>query len=550
MTTTPSNQDIAQHLSIISQMLSLDRQSFPSRAYRLAADVCLQQQKTIAKIADVQTISGIGPSIAVTIAEYVTKGVSDKFKKLTSKYPAEALSMTVVPGVGPKTALKLYASGIQGIDSLVKAAHAGKLELKLKEAVLFSMRAQTRVPLPIAKLLGAKMVTDMLARGADKVVLAGSIRRGRDTVKDIDILVRAPQNKRDAILRYFRKQGTVLVSGDVKTSIRREVKAGVDASDLTFQIQCDLWFVEPNSWGAALCYATGSKEHNVALRERAKGMGIRVNEYGYFKESNGKRLGGSTEKELYELLDVPYCPPELREGSELRSKSRRILRASDLVCDLHHHSQWSHDADSEYEVIDAAKAAKKAGLTTLAMTDHSYAPSFKKPNALSKFIKQCRTAEKETGVRVLAGVECDIMADGSLQWPNGDLGKLDIVLAAIHKKHSTDVQSRLIAAIKHPLVSVIAHPTGRLFGRRDIPEGVDWSEVFRQAAKHNVSMEINGGDERLDLPAELVALAVTKGCTFTLSSDSHSGGHVRHSLDNALTQARRAGLLRKHLREP
>jgi DNA polymerase (family 10) len=542
MSQRPNNQEIAHHLSLISQLLDLDKQQWPSRAYRAAAETVATHTEDLTKSS---SIPGIGPSISSTIGEFVKTGTSSRFKKLTKAYPAEALSMTVVPGVGPKTALRLHAEGIRDLESLVSAAHANKLEPKLKNAVLFAVRSQERLPLPVARLVGQEMIEQCVKRGALRAELAGSIRRGRETVKDIDLLVIAHGNAKEAILRYFKSLGQVLVSGDVKTSIRRTVKLGLREDSLSFQVQCDLWFVEADCWGSAMAYATGSKEHNVMLRSLAKQKGIKINEHGFWKGT--KRLGGKSEKTLYKLLDLPFCPPELREGTEARSKIPKLVEASDLSCDLHHHSCWSPDVSKEYTQVDVAMAAKNEGLEAVAITDHSYAPGFRHTHALDDFIRKCRQAEKAAGVRVLAGVECDIMGDGSLQWNDNDLQRLDLVVAAIHKKHSVDVEHRLISAIKHPLVDVIAHPTGRMFGKRECDISVNWKKVFKAAAKHNVALEINGGDDRLDLPAELISLAIEAGCKFTLSSDSHSGGHIRYSLSNALTQARRAGLRSKHL---
>jgi DNA polymerase (family 10) len=294
-----------------------------------------------------------------------------------------------------------------------------------------------------------------------------------------------------------------------------------------------------------MAYATGSKEHNVALRSLAKDRGILINERGFWSVKTNKRLGGTNEKTIYRLLDLPYYPPELREGTILHDTLPDLLTAKDLTCDLHHHTNWSGDADESYSINDAVWNAKNEGLDTIAITDHSYSSKFD-DSTLNKFLNECKKASTASGIKVLAGVEVDITLDGTLQWKKKRLKQLDIVLAAIHKQHNRDVQARLIAAIKHPRVDVIAHPTGRLFGKRDIPH-VDWSEVFRVAAKYDVAMEINGGDERLDLPSELITLAIERGCKFTLSSDSHSGGHIKYSLSNALGQARRAGLTSKHL---
>jgi len=292
----------------------------------------------------------------------------------------------------------------------------------------------------------------------------------------------------------------------------------------------------------------------MVLRGMAKKRGMLVNEYGIYQVDangkSGKRLGGEFEKDLYRILGVPYHPPELR-GSELYTTVPKLIQRP--VGDGHCHTYWSQDADQDWTIAKLATHAKSMGHQFVCVTDHSYSPAFTKngklePAYVDKYVKECRRAEKVAGIRVLAGIECDILPDGTLQWPESELRKLDYVVAAIHRQHSVDVTSRYVSAMNTGLVDVIAHPQNRLLGQRPASE-VDWDLICTTAAEKGVALEINGGFDRLDLSAEIAAKAAKAGVKLSLASDCHSRAGC-DCINYAVMIARRAGLEQAHIYVP
>lgn len=540
MSIQKKNLEVAESLTLLGDLVQLEKNGqWKSKAYYKAARVIRDLDVPIDSVADYQKLSGVGASIAKKIKYFLIHGTCPELEYLRKEYPGveEALTMTTVPGVGIKKALGFYNNGIKNFDELVKASDAGKISNKqIVKGIKLALRSRGRLPinqvLPVVKpVLKQLQLMDCVVRAE----FAGSVRRGRETVRDVDILIVTDDHK--STTDTFLMFGEELISGEHKARIMVQV-------DRKTSVQVDLLFTTKESWGASLAYFTGSKEHNIAIRKLANSKGMTFNEHGFYNMQTGERLGGSEEHELYDLLGIPFCPPELREGDEIKDEIPKLVTREDIDSDWHMHTTWSRDARDSFD--DMTYAARNRGLKTIGVTDHTEVQYGWDPNRIGLRKAESVVSMEKFGVTVYAGCETGVNKDGTLDWPDQHLEKMDYVIASIHRSHSYEPVKRLIAAARHPKVKIIGHPTGRMIGRRDIPDE-NWDELFEVCAEEGVLLEINGG--RLDLPVKLIKRAKELGCKFVITSDAHSIDQMVWQ-DYALGLARRAGLTNDDLATP
>lgn len=528
------NEEIARIFNEIADLLELKGENpFRIRAYRRAAQNIGGLQKAIEeyKKEELLKIPGIGQDLANKIIEYITTGHIQTHDELKKELPEGLLTILSVPGIGPKTSKLLYEKlHIKDIDELRRLASEHKLiglpgiKEKTEENILkgIEMLKRGRERQPIGKVLPiANEIIDYIKRNASvsKIDLAGSLRRWKDTIKDIDILATSDNPKE--VMRLFvhlPHVKNVLMQGPTKSSI------------VTHEgIQVDLRVVEKDSYGAALAYFTGSKEHNIRLREMAVKRGLKINEYGIFREKDNKKLGGEREEDIYRILGLQYIPPELREDRgeieiALEGRLPNLVSMEDIKGDLHVHSKWSDGSHTFEELVEAAKAL---GYSYIAITDHSKGLGVAKGLTEERLLEQKKEInalnKRLKDFRILHGVEVDIRSDKTLDLSDDILKELDIVIASIHsgfrqtKKQLTD---RIISAMKNPYVSIIAHPTGRLIGERDAYE-LDMDEAIRVAKETGTALEINAYPLRLDINDTYAKIAKEKGIPIVISTDTH-----------------------------
>jgi DNA polymerase (family 10) len=524
---------LAEKFRLLGDLTTLDGAkggAWKARAYYKAADILASLDIPATSVGDFQQFDGIGKSIADKIGDFIKSGTTVQLELLRAKHPGaeDALSLTSVSGIGVKKAIKLYNDlGIKTFEDLATACDAGKISNgQIVRGVELAKKSAGRLPITqVAPVV--RPILDAL-RAMPEVVraeFAGSVRRGRETVRDVDILVVATD--REEVKRFFLTLGEELIAGDKKARIFAPINSRLS-------VQVDLLFCEPDAWGSSLAYFTGSKEHNIALRLLANQKGYTFNEHGFYRLS-GVRLGGREEKELYDLLSLPWCPPELREGDQLLSAIPNLVRPEDIWGDWHIHSTYSSDAKST--VMEMALAAKAKGLTSIGITDHVESQYQWMPEDVPKRLAEIKEAQRETGIYIYAGAEVGVNPDGSLV-DRIPLDDQDYLIASIHRRHGENPVDRLVKAMSHPKVQFVGHPTGRIIGRRDIPED-DWDRLFRACVKNDVALEING--PRLDLPVSLIKRAKEFGCKFVINSDAHHISQLQWQ-DHGITLARRAGL--------
>ena len=498
------------------------------RASRIIGDLT-QDIEEITERGELKNIPGIGEGMAQKIVEYLKTGKISKFEEARKGVSDELIAIMDIPGMGPKTLSMLHKEkGINNISQLEKAIEDGSLmglfgigEKKIeniKRGILLLKQSKGRMNLGVAFPVAKRIVEALRQKtGSKKIEWAGSLRRMKESIGDIDILATGPDKEK--IVRAFThlpEVKEVLASGETKASVI--VEGG---------IQIDLRVVDEDSYGAALQYFTGSKGHNVHLRGIAKAKGIKINEYGVFK---GKRkIGGKDEKDIYRALGIDWMEPELREDRgeiEAAQEGRlpKLVQESDIKGDLHVHSKWSDGASSIEEV---ARAAQRRGYQYLAITDHSKSLRIAHGLDESRLMKQMeeigRVNEKLKGFQILKGTEVDILAEGRLDFPEKVLEKFDMVVASIHsgfKQDRAKMTKRIIQAFENPYLHIFAHPTGRLLGARD-PYEVDMDELIEAAKKFGKVLEINAYFERLDLDDILCRKAKEMGIQVAISTDSH-----------------------------
>ena len=466
--------------------------------------------------------------MAENINQYLKSGKIAKYAEIKKGVPVGILKILTIPGMGPKTAALLFKEkGIKDINQLERAVKAGALrELpgmgkKKEENILRGIRLQQemkgRILLGVAVPVVEEMIASLKKKGLPLVSPAGSLRRMKESLGDIDILVGAKGGKK-IIADFVRQAGVkeVLASGDTKGSVIME-------GDL----QVDIRVVQPSSFGAALQYFTGSKAHNIRLREIAKGRGLKINEYGIFKGQ--KKIGGKREEDIYRILKLDWIPPVLREDRGEIEAARssglpRLVQLKDIKGDLHGHSNWS---DGTATLAEIAEAGKKMGYQYIVVSDHSQSLKIAgglSPGELEEQIRRIKELNKRLkGITLLSASEVDIKNDGSLDFPDKLLAKLDLVIGAIHsgfKQDEKTITSRIIKAMQNPNLDIIAHPTGRLIGAREAYQ-INLEEVFKAARDTQTAMEINSYYDRLDLNDVFCRQAKEKGVKLALGTDSH-----------------------------
>ena len=563
------NKAIAGILYETADLLEIDGQdSFRIRSYRNAAEAIegLPQpvEQLICEPKKLLQVPGIGKSLAGKLQEICHEGKLSLHSELLEKYQPSMLELLKIQGLGPKTISLIWSAyKVSDLPGVEKLAREGKLhelprlgekqEQKILKAIEDYRRIAGRYTLDVADKI-ARNLTEHLAglAGVDKITPAGSLRRGRETVGDLDILVTGKcctnDKQREAVIEKivnFPGIRDVIGRGENKVSFR--LRSGM---------QVDVRLLPPDSFGAAMQYFTGSKSHNVALRQRALKMGYTLSEYGLDElprdgepEGNGKRVAGMTEEEIYARLKLDYIPPELRENCgeiEAAAEHRlpRLVTVEDLQGDVHMHTV---ETDGRCTIEEMAEAARERGYKYMAITDHSknlaFANGLDDARAL-KHIEKIRKADEEIkGIRIFAGIEVDILADGELDLSDAVLKEMDVVIASVHSAFNQEapkMTERLLRAVNHPHVSIIGHPTGRILLRRDA-YAFDMEAVLEAAARNKVAMELNAYPDRLDLCDRHLRMAKERGVKIVINTDSHHTSHME-KIRYGVLQARRAWL--------
>jgi len=555
------NSDIAKVFQDIADLLELKGENvFKIRAYQKAARAIEHYPRELKIMIEegenLRVIPGVGEAIAKKATELITTGKLGYYENLKAEFPEGITNLLAIPGIGPKTAKKLSSElGITSEDELEQAIKEGKVAKlfglgdKTAENMLRQIQALRRKDqrIPIGEAL--PVVEEILAAlrsvpGVRNLTAAGSLRRFRETVGDIDLMGTADEPKEviDAFVA-LPQIAQVLAQGSTKASAI--VKSG---------LQVDLRMVEHESFGSLLQYFTGSKQHNISLRERAHRQGLKLSEYGITVIATDRLEKFSSEEQFYHRLGLQYIPPELREAQGEIEKAAegaipRLVESSDIRGDLHIHTEWSDGHDS---IENIALAAREMGYQYIAITEHSAGRGIAHgldADRLKQQIAQIKALnERITGIRVLTGIEVDIRADGSLDMPHEILSELDVVIAGVHSalnQNEETMTKRLLRAIENPDVDIIAHPTCRLIGERE-PIAIDLEAIFQAAAKHHKFMEINAMPDRLDLRDIHAFRARDLGVMLAIGTDAHSVAHLNF-MRFGIGVARRAWCEPKHI---
>jgi len=556
------NKAIAGVLHETASLLEIDGQDpFRIRSYRNAAEAieALPQQisELIHEPKKVLEIPGIGKGMLQNLQEIFRQGNLTVHSELLKKYRPTILDLLKVQGLGPRTIALIWSAyrvcDVEGVETLAREGKirilprmGEKQEQKLLKALEDYKRIGGRFLLDAAELQAASIAEHLRAfPGVEKVSSAGSLRRGRETVGDLDILVTGPacynDEQRQKLMDHLITLPAVLeviARGENKVSFR--LRGGM---------QVDVRFLAPESFGAAMQYFTGSKAHNVALRQRALKMGYTLSEYSLARLDNEKVVAAKTEEEIYAKLKLAYIPPELRENSgEIDAAESNslpeLITESDLQGDVHMHTV---ETDGRNSIEEMAEAARARGYKYIAITDHSKNLAF--ANGLDdkravEHVKRIRAVNDATeGIRIFAGVEVDILADGSLDLSDSVLEQMDLVIASVHSHFNqppAEMTDRLLKAVENPNTSIVGHPTGRLLLRRDAYQ-FDIDAVLKAAVKRKVAMELNAYPDRLDLCDRHLRLAKQYGVKIVINTDSHHTSHLE-KIRYGVLQARRAWL--------
>ena len=525
-----TNETVAALLREYAELLAITGgDPFRARNYEKAAKAVAGYPEDVGPLSEaaLTKIPGVGKSIAGKITEFQRSGTFASLEELRKRIPPGVRDLTKVPGLGPKRALQLNKElGISSVAELQAAVSAGRLRnlggfgAKSEERILRGLEVMTqgRVLLNVALRTATDMVS-ALAPHADQVAYAGSLRRMRETIGDVDILATAAgEDSGTRIMDAFRGLGDeVIVSGPTKTSIR--TAAG---------LQVDLRVVKPECWGAAMQYFTGSQAHNVAVRAIAVRKGLKLSEYGLFRDE--ELIASATEEEVYAALGMEWVPPPMREDTgEVAAATKKqvpsLVRDKDLRGDLHTHTNLT---DGVASLEDMIAAAEKLGYEYYAVTDHA-------PNLVmqrmtdEKILAQREQLHKiSSTMKLLHGTELNIAPDGSVDWDEDFLAGFDMCVASVHSHFDMDAKAmtrRFITACENPRVNVIGHPLTRKFGRRP-PVDVDINELFNACARTGTALEVNASPERLDLPGEHIRAAKDAGVKFAIDTDAHSLTHL------------------------
>jgi DNA polymerase (family X) len=556
------NKAIANILYETADLLEIDGQdSFRIRSYRNAAQAIENHTEQIKDIIrepkKVLAIAGIGKGMLVNLQELFKDGSLTVQADLLKKYHPSMLQLLKIQGLGPKTIALIWSSHqVCDVDGVEKLAREGKIrelprmgekhEQKLLKAIEDYRRISGRFLIDAAEAEANKL-TEYLAKfpGIDRITPAGSLRRGRETVGDLDILVTGAaccsETERAQAVQYIAKYPpimSIIAQGDNKISFR-----------LRSDLQVDVRLLPPESFGAAMQYFTGSKAHNVALRQRALKMGYTLNEYSLADLKTEKPVAGRTEEEIYAKLKLDYIPSELRENlGEIDAGEKHtlpvLITLEDLQGDVHMHTV---ETDGKNTIEEMAEAAKAHGYKYMAITDHSknlaFANGLDDTRAVAHINKIRDANNRIDGITIFAGIEVDILADGDLDLSDDVLAQMDVVIASVHSVFNQEpakMTERLLKAIENPNTSIVGHPTGRLQLRRDAYH-FDMDAVLTSAAKHKVAMELNSYPDRLDLNDVHLRQAKQRGVEIVINTDSHHTSHL-DKIRYGILQARRAWL--------
>ena len=472
-----------------------------------------------------RAIPGVGASIAAKIAEYLATGRIAALDELRAKIPAGVLELTRVPGLGPKRALQLnHDLGIQSVDELAAAVKAGRLEglagfgarseERIADGIEVYRQGRERVLLDVALHTATTMVAALSAvPGCQRCAYAGSLRRWRETIGDVDILAAADDSA--PLMAAFSAGQQVIAGGPTKTSIRT-----ADG------LQVDLRVVQLDAWGAALQYFTGSQAHNVAVRQIAVRKKLKLSEYGLFDVGTGELIVSRTEEEVYERLGLAWIPPAMREDHgevevAARGELPRLVRENDLRGDLHTHTNLT---DGVASLEDMVAAAARKGYEYYAITDHAPNLFFQRMTDEKMLAQREQVRALDAPLELLHGTELNIAPDGSVDWDEDFLAGFDLCVASVHSNFDqprAEMTRRFVTACENPRVNIIGHPLTRRIGRRP-PVDVDFGELFRACARTGTALEINASPQRLDLPSDHIRAARDAGVVFAIDSDAHS----------------------------
>lgn len=535
------NPEVAQFLYDIADLLEMQNVAFKPVAYRKAARSVETLSNDIEEVfkgggrEKLMELPGIGEGIAEKIAEFLETGRLKYYEELKKKFPQRIKELMNVPGIGPKRIKLLHDKlGISSVAKLEAAAKSRRLSglhgfgEKLEDDILKGIgvfrtgqeRALLGYALPIAEEI------ELTLKGLKEVVrvsIAGSMRRRKETVGDIDILASCRGAAAAArIMNFFTAMpevSRILARGSTKSSVL--LKTG---------LQVDLRVVDDASFGAALQYFTGSKEHNVAVRELAVKKGLKLNEYGVFRKRGNRKIAGKTEEEAYNAIGLHYMAPEIRENSgeieaAAKNKLPKLIKYGGIKGDFHTHTVKSDGSNKLEEMV---AAAKQLGYEYIAITDHSKSERIAhglSDEEMEKWLKEIKSAaSKIKGIRVFAGSEVDILPSGDLDFPDDLLKRMDIVVGSVHSRFKStreEMTKRILAAIDNRHLDILSHPTGRLIGKRE-PYDFDLKKIFAAAAENKILLEINAHPERSDLKDIHAREAKSYGCKFVISTDSHS----------------------------
>lgn len=548
------NSEVARTLDEIADMLEiLGENVFKINAYRRASENIRSLGRDLSVMVEegsLGSIEGVGKAIAEKITELVTTGRLEYYDRLAEKVPTGLLDMLEVPELGPKRVRAIWEKlGVRDLDGLEEAARENRLRelegfgAKTEARILSgleSLRARKisgRTPLAVAWDVSREILEVLRSVPGTRAEAGGSLRRRKETVGDLDFLC-ASGSPSEVTDRFCSMENveTVMLRGETKTSLR-----------LGTGLQADLRVVDASRWGTAFQYFTGSQQHNVRLRERARKRGLSLSEYALKRISSGEEILCAEEEDVYRNLDLPWIPPEMREDrgeieAALEGTLPEMLLLEDIAGDLQCHSD---ESDGTAPLEEMAMAAEKAGRRWLLLTDHSSGLGVARGLSPERIRDQGRRIDEWNtsgkGIRILKGIEAEIMADGSLDLPDDVLSELDVVVAAVHSSLRQDrekITRRYKKALANPYVHVLAHPTGRLIGERD-GTSPDWEAVLAEAVKTGTILELNANPYRLDLPEGLAARACELGALFAISSDAHSEKQLEY-MHFGVSLARRA----------
>ena len=554
------NRTMARLLAEAADLMEIDGcDSFRVRSYRRAADAAEQTtvELSLCDTAQLLEIEGIGKSMAAKLQAMASTGRLEQREELLAKYGMGVLELLKLPGMGPKTIALFWAAGrIGSVDQLADAIEAGRLAglprmgakqiEKFRKAIDEYRRSAGRFRIDVAEDAARQICAYLLKfKGIERVTPAGSLRRGRETAGDLDLLATgpacAPEKTAEAVeyVAAYRGIHDVIAKGENKVSFH-----------LDDGLQVDVRLLPAESYGAALQYFTGSKAHNVSLRQRALKMGCTLSEWALARLTDNSTVAAASEEEIYSALGMDWIPPELRENlGEIEAAAHhtlpRLIDRADVQGDVHMHTTAT---DGRNSIEEMAEAAAACGYKYIAITDHSknlaMTNGLDEKRALEQ-IDQVRAVDRRMGgrIRVFTGIEVDILPDGTLDMAGEVLAQMEVVIASIHtrfEQSKDEITARVLKAIENPYVRILGHPTGRLLLRRE-PFELDMGAVIRRAAELGVAMEHNAAPERLDLCDRDLRLAKEMGCRIVISSDSHFSGNLG-KMGYGVQQLRRAWL--------